>query len=330
MPDDSTIEDTRVAFLAARVVYTTAASRWREGTLAFDDVLDAFGRLSHLTARCLREAASDDEALRFYDEHVVGGLFDPTRARKALARERSPAPSRVLPFVEHGLGELLVSQSALRDVDRRLDDLLEASGIRRYVEPGANEDVKRAILETDAFKEAVVSFGHREWTPETYENLRGWTTEARAAAFELGYGPALDRERLARHRFETALGRSADEVLSRLHSGRERLPSSAVALYVGAVLGQTDRLTGDAARRVLNEHVSRVVERVEARNEALSETAARREAERATGLGRLAELRDIHRGVERVAECLRSPAALDTDVSERRAIDEKVVLSPTR
>ncbi len=275
--------ESEAKYLSARTLYTAAAAGWREGRVAYERVLDAFGHLARATGRCIREARTDEGARRFYREHVVGGIDAEVRG---LAREASGpvevGEGRVAPYVERGLGEWLVARDALARAEAVLDERLDGARARRYVEPATSDERRELTLRTHAVEqEAGATGAPRVWTRETYDGLVAWTETARDLAYEVGYGPAHDRELVARRRLEAALGEHGEEVLARLRAGHrsERLPASAVGLFVSAARGETDPQTGDAARAVLDEHVGRVTTRVDDEHLAVAETARERAAE---------------------------------------------------
>lgn len=286
--------ESETRYLVARGLYAAAAASWRAGKLEWASLVDAFSRLARQTARCVREAATDEDARAFYERHVVGGVAYESRDLAALAR--LPAPSRgVLPVVELGLGDMLVAREDLADVERRLDERLLERGAARYAEAASKKAWMSDTLHTHTFLAAVIPAGRaREWTRATYEQLRGWTNAARDEAHALSYGPTLDRERLARGRFERGLGERAEEVAARLGSRAERLPPSAVALYVSARRGESDAAVGRAAARVLDEHVTEVVERVSAEAAAVVAIAHARRREHTLDARKVVErLRDF-------------------------------------
>lgn len=320
-----TIETERVgsesAFLAARTLYTAAAAVWRAERVTYDRVLDAFAHLSRLTGRCMREATTDEAARRFYHEHVVGGIDRETRE---FGREASGpvevVASGVAPYTERGLGEWLVARDRLARADASLDERLHERGASRLVAPATAEERRELTLRTHAFEQDALATGEaRTWTRETYDGLVGWTKAARDLAHEVGYGPARDRECLARRALEAGLGEHGEDVLVRLVSGSrfERLPAAAVGLFVRAERGETGRVTGNAARAVLDGHVARVVARVEGEHLAVGQTAARRAAERLPS-PRLGEsVRGVGELTRRAADCVSRAGELGPERIER-------------
>lgn len=318
-PIDRERVEVETQYLAARALYTAAAAGWREGRVGYERVLDAFGHLARVTGGVIREAKTDEGARRFYREYVVGGV---DREVRGLAREVSGAgevgPVAVGPYVERGLGEWLLARDELARSEAALDERLHRAGASRYLEPATAEERRELALRTHAFEREARATGRpRGWTRETYDGLVGWTETARDAAFEVGYGPARDREILARGRLEAELGEHGEDVLVRLASGHrvERLPPAAVGLFVSAERGETDRVTGDAARAVLDEHVGRVVARVEAERRAVADIARERAVERDPATRALARVAELRRLTDRAADAVTRPSEGGSDQS---------------
>lgn len=319
-------ETRREVFLAARGLYAAAAGAWREGRLGFEDVVDAFNQLSRATARCLADAATDEEAQRFYRDEIAGVTELEARGLVELGIRSSGSHEHSAPsYMAHGLGSWLVARRDLDEVERRLAERLAEEGAERFRADVSTEAQREAVLDRHAFREAVLEAGWpRTWERATYDGLCDWTERARAVAAEFGYGPVLDREALSRRDVERSLGPHADDVLSALERGSrsDRLPSSAVALYVASARSGCDASAGEAASRMLDAHVAVVVERIESEANAVAETAGRRRQWHSASLDRT--VRVAKRCLDRASNA--RPDLGSTEERDRRATRQGLIL----